>query len=90
MKEKKERLERPIRRAAGEYAALNAYRIELLGNREMQVDGCRGILRYDPTAVCFRVGRAVFCVYGSELVIESMTEDGMTIRGRILRTELIP
>ena len=27
------------------------YRLEWLGDTEVQVDGCRGIVRYDPAAV---------------------------------------
>ena len=69
---------------------LQSWRVELCGGCELQVDGCRGIVRYDPQTVCFRVAGAVFCVYGEDLMIDTMQENGLTVRGRILRTELIP
>ena len=73
-----------------EVAALQAWRVELAGGRELQVDGCRGIVRYDPQTVCFRVAGAVFCVYGQDLMIDTMQAGSLTVRGHILRTELIP
>lgn len=89
---KKERSARcaPTHRICGDLAALRSWRVELLGGRELLADGCRGVVRCDPETVAFRVGGAVFCVYGQELTIDAMQDGELMIRGKILRMELIP
>jgi hypothetical protein len=64
--------------------------VTLLGDRELQAQGCSGVVKCDAETVAFRVGMAVFCVYGQMLSIDAMEENGLIIRGRIERTELIP
>lgn len=59
------------------------YRMAWLGDHELQVDGCRGIIRYDTDAICLRVGGAVMNITGRSLTISAMTGGEMTIHGTI-------
>ena len=74
----------------GELAALQSWRIEWVGGRELWADGCKGVIRFDPESVSFRIAGGVFCVYGTELTIDAMNGGELTVRGRILRTEWMP
>lgn len=63
--------------------------IELCGNRELSVDGCRGILDYDMEMIKINCGKMVLKVTGRNLVIRCMTRDSMIINGFILSVEFI-
>ncbi len=79
-----------LRRICTEGVVPQGWTVTLLGGRELQVQGCSGVVKCDAETVAFRVGMAVFCVYGQMLSIDAMEDSGLIIRGRIERMELIP
>ena len=70
-----------------EVRAPHTFRMELDGNRELYVEGCRSILSYQPEIVRVELQKLIFSVSGSGLTIENMNGDSMRIRGWIVRIE---
>ena len=73
----------------GRVAALQPFRIELTGNCEMDIDGCRGIVAYYSDCIKIALPKMILCVYGRRLTIRCMTKESVTLCGCILRTEFI-
>lgn len=59
------------------------YRLEWRGDTEVRIDGCRGIVRYNATTVCLRMGGGLITITGSNLTISELSEQALTVRGRI-------
>lgn len=60
---------------------------ELIGRKEIQIDGCGGIIEYDGQQVCLSAGNQQIRVWGQELEISLMTHNGIIIRGLITGVE---
>jgi len=58
--------------------------IELMGNREALVDGCKGVLQYDEGCIRLNTGRTVVCFSGSDLSITALQMEQAVITGTIL------
>ena len=63
--------------------------IELSGNREALVDGCRGVLQYEDDVIRLSTGRRVVRFQGSDLMIRTMQQNQLLISGTILSIEFI-
>ena len=61
--------------------------IELLGNREVTVDGCKGILEYDDGFIRLNMGKTVLRLTGRDLVISALSDRTAVIEGYILSIE---
>ncbi len=57
--------------------------IELAGNREAFVDGCKGVLAYDDCCIRLNLGRLVVCFTGSDLSIGALSMEQAVISGNI-------
>ena len=57
--------------------------IELAGNREAVVDGCRGILQYEDTTVRIAAGELIVRFTGRDLCICTMQSGQIRITGLI-------
>ena len=57
--------------------------IELLGNREALVDGCRGVLQYEDTVVRISTGRMIVRFTGQDLCICALQAGQIRITGTI-------
>lgn len=78
-----ERLELPMSIASG------AARIELLGSRELYMDGHRGVLAYTTEEVTVNGGDVVVRVRGTGLALRVMTESELRVTGHIIGLELV-
>lgn len=58
-------------------------KIEMLGNREIVVDGCKGVVEYGEGIIKLSLGEQVLSVTGVELLIESFDCNIAVIRGQI-------
>lgn len=58
-------------------------KIEMLGNREMIVDGCKGVVQYDETLIKLSLGNCVLSLSGNDLVISSFDSSVAVINGQI-------
>lgn len=61
--------------------------IEAEGNREIIVDGCKGILEYDEDKIKINTGSLVICFKGTELIVKSFSEVGIILTGNIVSVE---
>ncbi len=58
-------------------------KIEMLGNREMIVDGCKGVVEYDETLIKLSLGDNVLSLSGDNLIIKSFDSSVAVISGQI-------
>lgn len=58
--------------------------IEMFGNSEVIVDGCKGVLEYDDGVIRLNAGRNIIRFTGSDLTIKTLTVDQAIIQGNIL------
>jgi len=58
--------------------------IELAGNREAVIDGCRGILEYDESNVKVSIGQTYMHFSGEKLLLRCLTGDSVIIEGKIV------
>ncbi len=58
-------------------------KIEMLGNREMIVDGCKGVVEYGETLIKLSLGENVLSLSGDNLVIKSFDSSVAVITGLI-------
>lgn len=59
-------------------------RITLMGNRELVVDGCRGILEYRTDLIRLNLGDKQLHLMGSGLVVQVLEGEYAQIEGQIL------
>lgn len=78
-----------FRRAAELPQALldNAAHITLIGNRQLNVDGCYGILCYSEELIKLSTGNLLLTLCGSGLYIETYSDKELSIHGKIMRLE---
>ncbi|MDR3643552.1 MAG: YabP/YqfC family sporulation protein [Clostridia bacterium] len=66
-----------------------AAHLELSGNREAVVDGCRGVLEYDENVIRLNTGAVAVRFCGRGLSIRSLTRDSAVVEGYITSIEFI-
>ncbi len=59
-------------------------KIEMLGNRELIIDGCKGVVEYDESTIKISLGNKVISVLGDNLVIQSFDSSVAIISGTIV------
>ena len=62
---------------------LNDVRIELYGDRRIIIDGCKGLLEYRENIIRVALYKKTLTVTGTNLHLENMTEDSITVCGAI-------
>lgn len=58
-------------------------RLELQGNRELALDGCRGLLEYTETRIRLHAGALLLTVEGAALCIRTYSDSQTVITGDI-------
>lgn len=72
------------------FAALNdCPHIELFGNLELTIDGCRGILEYEDDSIRLNLGKNALRVTGRNLSLKALTDQTAVIEGYILLLEFL-
>lgn len=61
--------------------------IEMQGNREAVVDGCRGVLEYEEDKIKLNAGMCVLLFRGSDLTIKTYSDSLTEITGEIIAIE---
>ena len=57
--------------------------IELCGNREAFIEGCKGVLEYSDCAVAINTGKLTVKFCGSDLTITALQDGSTEIKGTI-------
>ncbi len=70
-------------------ARLHAIHLEISGNREIIVEGSRGILLYREEAIKLNAGNYILSVSGRGLHIKCMSESDLVIQGFITGIEYL-
>lgn len=68
-------------------AFLSPVRVELLGNRQAVVDGCRGIIEYSDSCIRLSAQGLILRFTGTGLEIRAFTENEAIVSGTILGLE---
>lgn len=58
-------------------------RIEMTGNREIIIDGCKGVIEYTENNIRISLGESVMSISGDNLIIQSFDNDVVIINGQI-------
>ncbi len=58
-------------------------KIEMLGNREIIIDGCKGVVEYGENLIKLSLGKSTLSVSGDNLVIKSFDSSIAVISGQI-------
>lgn len=58
-------------------------KIEMLGNREIIIDGCKGVVEYSENNIKLSLGESVLSLSGDSLVIKSFDNSVVVISGQI-------
>ena len=64
-------------------------RTEIMGKSCVNIENFRGILDYNENCVKINTTSGIIKIDGDELLIESITDDGVCIKGTIIRLEII-
>lgn len=64
-------------------------RFEMTANREVTIEGCRGILQYDENLIRLNTGKMVTSFCGRNLTIKCLTPDSLIVEGFITSIEFI-
>ena len=68
-------------------AFLSPVRVELLGNRQAVVEGCRGIIEYSDSCIRLSTPRLILKFTGTGLEIKALTDTSAIVEGTILSVE---
>lgn len=66
------------------FQSINApYKLQIMGNREVAVEGCRGILQYEANEIRLNVGSGQLTLKGKNLLIPLLEKNMVQIEGVI-------
>lgn len=68
---------------------LNEAKIEMIGNREIIVDGCKGVIEYGENLIKLNIGELVLCLVGDNMIIESFDSGVAVIRGKFAEISFV-
>lgn len=69
--------------------AVTGSNIELLGNREAIIEGCKGILEYDENTIRLNLGKLSVKFSGIDLCLKCMNTENVIVEGNITSIEFI-
>lgn len=64
-------------------------RTEIIGNNRISIENFRGILDYNESCVKVNTTSGIIKIEGDGLFIESITDEGILIKGTVVRVEFI-
>lgn len=64
-------------------------KIEMIGNREMIIDGCKGVVEYDEATIKLSLGEYVLSLSGDNLLINSFDNSVAIISGQICEISFV-
>ena len=63
--------------------------LEMHGNREINIEGVKGVLEYDVTVIRINTGNMIISFHGRGLAISCLTASSLTIKGFINKIEFL-
>lgn len=68
---------------------LNEAKIEMISNREIIVDGCKGVVEYGENLIKLNIGELVLSLAGDNMIIESFDSGVAIIRGKFAEISFV-
>lgn len=68
---------------------LNEAKIEMLANREIIIDGCKGVVEYGDNLIKLNIGELTLGIAGDDMIIESFDSGIAVIRGRFAEINFV-
>lgn len=84
---KKKKVILGYKQAVEEIKKISGARIEMISNKEVSIDGCKGIVEYNDEYVKLRISDGVLVLIGSSLSIPVFDGPFITISGKISNIE---
>ena len=82
-----------LRKPEGEYylpgEKMSGIRMNICGNCEADIEGCRGIVDYSGECIKLNAGKYILAFRGKGLKMRCMTEYSLIIEGHILAIEYL-
>ncbi len=66
-----------------------ATHIEIAGNREIIIEGCKGIIDYTEESIKLSAGKYAILIIGKNLEIKNLFDESIIINGFIIKIEYI-
>ena len=63
--------------------------LELKGNRELLLEGCKGILEYTTETIRINTGTIVLVILGRNLNLKCLSQTGLIVDGFIMSIEFV-
>lgn len=63
--------------------------IELFGNKQIIIDGCKGVIDYNEDFLKLDLGKIILKVTGKNLVIDSYIYEQVDLKGEIVSVEFM-
>ncbi len=67
----------------------NASRLELMGNHELSLEGCKGVLEYDSQIIRLNLGKQQLKIVGRNLSIRVLERNYVELEGYITSLEYV-
>lgn len=77
------------RKISGPDLHLNEAKIEMLSNREIIIDGCKGVVEYDENLIKLNIGELTLGIAGDEMLIDSFDSGVAVIRGKFAEISFV-
>ncbi|MPN56653.1 hypothetical protein SDC9_204343 [bioreactor metagenome] len=71
------------------YGLMDIPHIEMIGNREMLIENCKGIIEYGDEQIRLNTGRYILKLQGRNLSLINMSDEDLLIRGFIMCIEFV-
>lgn len=71
------------------YGLTDTPHFEMVGNRELMVENCKGVIEYTDEQIRFSAGRFLVSLKGRGLYLKSMNDSSLLICGTILSMEFL-
>lgn len=66
---------------------LSPMTVDLISNKEALINGCKGIIEYDESAVRINCGHLIVSFEGSDLSIKALSVEEIIVSGEIMKIE---
>ena len=63
--------------------------IEMASNREISIEGVKGVLEYDDNVIRINSGNMIISFFGRGLVMQCLTSSSLVIKGFITKIEFL-
>ena len=67
----------------------NRYKLQSIGNTEVTVEGCKGIMKYEKEEILLNAGNGLVKISGRNLSIPTLEQNCVQIEGYIINIEFL-